>query len=314
MIKILFTNIGRRNYFIDFVNDLNKKGYKIKAFISDTSKTTSSFYVSKKVKKIITPKVSDGKLKYINVLLNVCKKNKINILIPLIDTELEILSQNQKKFEKIGTKVLVSENHLIKKMIDKKKSYYFFKQSSIKMPKTFFNLKKFDNKFPIIKKQVKGSASDNMEIIENKNQLKNFNPTKQMLQKFIVGDEYGVDILNDFSGKFVHCCIKKKISMRAGETDKAKIVNSKKIFYLSKVASNFLKHIGPADVDLILTSSGKVYFLDVNLRFGGGYPFTHLSGCNYLKLIIDMYLGKKLNLKFRNSNKTFMKGISIYSF
>ena len=40
------------------------------------------------------------------------------------------------------------------------------------MPKTFFNLKKFDNKFPIIKKQVKGSASDNMEIIENKNQLK----------------------------------------------------------------------------------------------------------------------------------------------
>ena len=76
------------------------------------------------------------------------------------------------------------------------------------MPKTFFNLKKFDNKFPIIKKQVKGIASDNMEIIENKNQLKNFNPTKQMLQKFIVGDEYGVDILNDFSGKFVHCCIK----------------------------------------------------------------------------------------------------------
>ena len=49
--------------------------------------------------------------------------------------------------------------------------------------------------------------------------------------------------------------------MRAGETDKAKIVNSKKIFYLSKVVSNFLKHIGPADVDLILTSSGKVYFL-----------------------------------------------------
>ena len=111
------------------------------------------------------------------------------------------------------------------------------------MPKTFFNLKKFDNKFPIIKKQVKGSASDNMEIIENKNQLKNFNPTKQMLQKFIVGDEYGVDILNDFSGKFVHCCIK-KISMRAGETDKAKIVNSKKIFYLSKVASNFLNTLG----------------------------------------------------------------------
>ena len=73
MIKILFTNIGRRNYFIDFVNDLNKKGYKIKTFISDTSKTTSSFYVSKS-KKIITPKVSDGKLKYINVLLNECKK------------------------------------------------------------------------------------------------------------------------------------------------------------------------------------------------------------------------------------------------
>ncbi len=97
MIKILFTNIGRRNYFIDFVNDLNKRGYKIKLFISDVSKITSSFYISKKVKKIITPKVSDGKEKYINTLLRECKKNKINLLIPLIDTELEVLSKYKKK-------------------------------------------------------------------------------------------------------------------------------------------------------------------------------------------------------------------------
>ena len=72
--------------------------------------------------------------------------------------------------------------------------------------------------------------------------------------------------------------------------------------------------MGLADIDLILTKNGEVYFLDFNLRFGGGYPFTHLSGCNYLKLIIDMYLGKKLNTKFNRANQTFMKGINIQSF
>ena len=314
MIKILFTNIGRRNYFIDFVNDLNKRGYKIKLFISDVSKITSSFYISKKVKKIITPKVSDGKEKYINTLLRECKKNKINLLIPLIDNELEVLSKYKKKFERIGTKVIISDNNLISKTIDKKKTFCHFANSKIKMPKTFFNLKNFNYIFPVIKKPIKGSASENIQIIRNKRELKNFNSSTQILQKFIHGDEYGVDILNDFSGNFVHCCIKKKISMRAGETDKAKIIYSKKILSLSKTVSNFLKHVGLADIDLILTKNGEVYFLDFNLRFGGGYPFTHLSGCNYLKLIIDMYLGKKLNTKFNRANQTFMKGINIQSF
>ena len=199
-------------------------------------------------------------------------------------------------------------------MINKRNSYNFIKNSNLKMPKSFFSLKQFDYVFPVIKKNIKGSASEGIKIIRNKEELKNFNPSTQMLQKIVRGIEYGIDILNDFSGKFVHCCIKKKIAMRAGETDKAVIVNSKKLVKLSKIISNLLKHIGLLDLDLILTKNGKIFLLDFNLRFGGGYPFTHQSGCNYLKLIIDMYLGKKLNYNFKNKYKTFMKGVSIQSY
>ena len=151
-----------------------------------------------------------------------------------------------------------------------------------------------------------------MSILLKKEDLNNFDPDQEMLQKFVFGQEVGIDILNDFSGKYVHCCAKSKISMRDGETDKARIVNNKKYVTLSKKISKIFKHIGPLDVDLIEDKKGNIFFIDFNPRFGGGYPFSHLAGCNYLKAIIDMYQNKNYRRIKSPKKITAMKGISLF--
>tara|TARA_Y100000590_G_C15725583_1_gene1015146 strand:+ start:1391 stop:2338 length:948 start_codon:yes stop_codon:yes gene_type:complete len=312
MIRILFTNSGRRTYLLNYCHKLTTKGYKIKIYASDTSYDVSSFYTNRHVKNFITPQVSDNEKSYLSKLFIICKKNKIDLLIPLIDPELKILSKNKDKFLKIGTNIVVSDYELVSKLIDKKKVDLFCRKNQIKYPKSYYNLRSFNNKFPVIKKKIIGSASVGLEIIKNKKKFKNINFKKNMLQKFIKGKEINLDILNDFAGNYVHSCAKLKISMRGGETDKAKILNQSKYTLLSKKISKTLKHIGPMDIDLIEDNSGNFYFIDFNPRFGGGYEFTRAAGCDYLKAIIDMHLNKKTTLPSKPKPITGMKGIQMY--
>ena len=100
--------------------------------------------------------------------------------------------------------------------------------------------------------------------------------------------------------------------MKNGETDKAKGVNSKKFIKIAKMLSRTFKHIGPMDIDFILTTKGKIYFIDFNPRFGGGYPITHLSGFNYLSALLNMSIGNKIYFKKKFEVNFFSKGISVY--
>ena len=310
--RILFSNSGRRTYLVEYCCDLIRQGYKLQLYVSDTNYATPTFYINRKIKKIITPHVKNNEKKYLSAILKVCKQNKIDLLIPCIDNELKILSKNKIKFKKIGTTVLVSNYELISNLVDKKKTEKYCFINKIKYPKSYYNLKTFNYKFPILKKEIQGSSSEGLEILKDKNDLKKLNFNKNILQKIIKGVEINLDILNDLNGKYLHSCAKLKLAMRAGETDKARILNQKKYTTLCRNISKKLKHIGPIDIDVIEDKKNNIFFIDFNPRFGGGYPFTHLAGCNYIKAIIDIFLKKKKNRIKLPKKIVGMKGISLH--
>ena len=97
-----------------------------------------------------------------------------------------------------------------------------------------------------------------------------------MLQLFIEGEEFGMDILNDLEGNFVHASFRKKDSMRAGETDKATTFFNQEFWELAISLSKLFKHIGIIDIDLIKENDTGRFIIDINPRFGGGYPFTFI--------------------------------------
>ena len=99
------------------------------------------------------------------------------------------------------------------------------------------------------------------------------------------GSEYGLDIINNLEGDFVNTIVKQKIAMRAGETDCAKVVENDTLYNIGKTISGQLKHIANLDVDVFFNGT-DAYVLEMNARFGGGYPFSHLAGVDLPKAIV----------------------------
>jgi carbamoyl-phosphate synthase large subunit len=182
------------------------------------------------------------------------------------------------------------------------------------VPKTWYSRNEIDKNCKIVLKRIKGSGSIDLKYYDSVEGVPLEVDHKFLFQENIEGIEYGMDILNDLSGKFVHCCVRKKIEMRAGETDKAEVIYSKELTEVAKKISLIFKHIGNLDIDFIIDKNKKVYFIDFNPRFGGGYPYTHMAGFNYLKAIIDFY--NKKEVKFSNKGKRViaMKGVEMFSY
>ena len=327
--NILFTCAGRRNYLLNYFREsLNGNGKIIAADMQITAPAMAVADIP-----VVVPDVYSKD--YVDVILEVCKREHVNAIFSLNDLELPVLASERERFDEAGVKLIVSDEKVIDICFDKHKTILFGKQLGIHLPKTFLTLDKAiddinnDNvRFPLVVKPRWGSASIGIEFPGTMEMLKLtfrlvslkisdsilFEVSKQdpdravMIQEKIDGTEYGLDILNDFSGRSVQVYVKEKLAMRAGETDKAVLRNKPDLEDLGFRIGNALGHIGNLDCD-IFENNGRYYLLEMNPRFGGGYPFSHMAGANYPSAIIAWLEGRLFDFKsfVKNFDQPFAK-------
>ena len=308
--NILLINPGRKDYIINYFLKLTKK-FKANLFLIDPDKNIASFAVSKKTKNYVSPKAKAKNYKLF--LRKFVTKKKIKIIFPFSEYELKTLSKDKKYYVDKGIYLVLSNSDVISICENKIKTGIFLKKIGINYPK-IIPFSKIKVNLPVIKKNIFGNSSKNQKIIRKFNDIPRKKDYGYFYQKYLNFQEYGMDILNDFDGNFLHCLARKKISMRAGDTDKAEIISSKKFSNLAKKISSKLKHVGNLDIDFLVNKK-KIYVIDLNPRFGGGYPFTHEYGYNYIKALIELSLNNKKKINFnlkKNKIKKFSKGITIY--
>lgn len=310
--NIFFTCAGRRTYLLNYFKENLSAGDKI---VAGDMQATAPALTAADI-KVKLPSVYDDN--YIDTLIEICKKHNIRLLISLNDLELPILAAHKDRFASIGTIVVVSDSQVIDACFDKWKTTEFAKSIDIDTPKTFISVNDaasaFESGFlnlPIIIKPRWGSGSIGIEIIYDAADLL---PTYRLLEKkvkrsilgkassedspiviqeFIPGTEYGIDIINDFNGHLASISIKQKLAMRAGETDKAVTVHNDEIYSICANISHNLKHIGNLDCDII-EHNGRYYLIDLNPRFGGGFPFSYVAGVNLPKAFISWANGNSV--------------------
>lgn len=314
--NILFTNAGRRSYLIEDALQLRRKySFLEDIYVSDTSNMTASMWVSKDVKRIITPRVSNDPDKYIEKLLNKSIKNEIDAIFPVMDFELPVLSKNKSKFKKRGIDVVVSDYRAIEKSFNKEKCYNICNKNRIKIPKTWYkNEVLSEDMLPIVVKRKKGSGSTDMKIIKKGDDFPGRVPSEYIVQEYVEGQEYGMDILNTIDGKFCHCCVRRKALMRAGETDKAEVIYNDRFFEAGKKIGKVFGHKGSMDVDFIVDEHGNMKFIDFNPRFGGGYPFTKAAGFDYLSAMIENIRGNEINFSRVGKKVAGAKGLKVFTY
>ena len=276
---------------------------------------------------IVVPEVySDN---YLEAILNICREEEINAILPLNDLELPILASSKNRFEKIGVTLILSDEKVVETCFDKFKTTRFCKKFNIIFPKTYMNfnqsidaIKNGAMTFPVVVKPRWGSASIGIEFPESFEELEMAYRTVKIkvskgvlyeaskkhlnnsviIQEKICGTEYGMDILNDFNGQPRQVYAKEKLSMRAGETDKAVLRRRPELEQLGMHIGLALGHFGNLDCD-IFECNGVYYLIEMNPRFGGGYPFSHLSGANYPAAICAWLMGHTYD--FKNFTKEY---------
>lgn len=197
--RILFTGVGRRIELLQaFRQAAGSLDVELKLHGADMAGTAPALAFCDYTRKIC--KMKDGE--YIPQLLEICRDDGIDLLIPTIDTDLLVLSQNAEKFESIGTKVLISKSEKIAVCRDKNKTANFFETYGLKAPVTVNDCENYTASYPCFIKPKDGSSSINVFKVKNELELKVYAEQVKdyVIQPFIEGTEYTVDIFCDCEG------------------------------------------------------------------------------------------------------------------
>lgn len=293
--NVLLLSSGTRNKIVQyFKKALAGNGNVI---CTDMSNLAPSIYEADKY--YIVPRMTAPG--YLDVILDICKKEKIDGVLSLIDPELSLLAENKEKFAVVGTTVIGSSYGLCEMSLDKFEMYKWLTDHGYKCAKSYMNKEEFyadveagKAQYPVFVKPARGSASIAISKVYDKETVELLFAHSEglMIQEFLDGQEIGADVYIDMiSGEVISIFTKKKIFMRAGETDKAESFKDDKLFELIKEFVSEAGYRGQIDID-IFDVNGEYYISEVNPRFGGGYPHAYESGADHMKLIINNLEGK----------------------
>jgi carbamoyl-phosphate synthase large subunit len=310
--NLLILSCGTRNKVVQYFKKAFEEYGDIIA--TDCSPYAPALYDADR--HYIVPRITEPG--YIDIIFDICKKENIKGVLSLIDPELSLIAQYEKKFNALGVTVIESSYELCERTLNKWEMYLWMKEHNYKCAKSYIDIDEFKKAvnggeitFPVFVKPAKGSASlsiakaYDMETVE----LLYSHGDYMMIQELMDGQEIGVDCYIDLiSGEVVSIFTKKKLVMRAGETDKAiSFVDDELFRQVEKfVTENGFR--GQIDID-IFEINGEYYFSEVNPRFGGGYPHAYACGADHMTLIRNNLMGKAnpKNIGNYDLNKVMMK-------
>jgi carbamoyl-phosphate synthase large subunit len=311
--NLLFTSAGRRGYLLRYFKAALAGNGSIHAANSDAM--ASAFLEADHT--VVTPVIHDAG--YIAFLLRYCAEHKIRAVVPLFDIDIPVLAASADRFRAIGVEPVVSSPEVAAVCNDKWATHQFLLRNGIGTPRTWLDLAEARSAlssgeldYPVIVKPRWGMGSIAVHVAFDAAELEVFHARVQrevqasylrheslatpesvvLIQERLGGVEHGLDVVNDLHGKHCATIVKRKLAMRSGETDSAATVDEPRLVELGAHLAGILQHRGNLDVDVFLDGD-KIHVLEMNARFGGGYPFSHLAGVDLPRAIVHWLQGEE---------------------
>ena len=287
MIKILFTGVGRRVELIQAFREaalvLNKE---LIIYGADMAGTAPALAFCDYARRVVS--MRDGG--YIDNLLQICREDAIDLIVPTIDTDLLALAEKKGLFEKNGTKVLISEPDKIRICRDKNNTSQFFVDCGLHAPMPVNNWKEYSEGYPAFIKPKDGSSSINAYKVDNDEELAVYAEQIEdyIVQPFVNGREYTIDVFCDWEGTPISIVPRERVQVRAGEVLKTRIVMDPQMIDEAKALCRAFLPCGPMTVQLIRDETGVDWFIEINPRFGGGSPLSMKAGARSAEAILHL--------------------------
>jgi carbamoyl-phosphate synthase large subunit len=312
-VNVLLTCAGRRSYLVEYFR-LALRGHGLVCAVDAAADAPA---LQDADRAAIVPPVDHAD--YTNVLREVCRGWQVGLLISLNDLELPRLSEETALFAEAGTVVVVSCPEVVEACFDKWRTYEFLSERGIRTARSYLSLEAArkalaigELSYPVTVKPRWGTASvgvasaqDDTEMGLAHELLQRWLPHSALagsssvdwqhcvlIQETLRGEEHGMDVVNDLAAHYVATFARRKLSMRAGETDRAITVDDTRLHKIGQTLGEQLGHVGNLDCD-VFVDGDDVAVLELNPRFGGGYPFSHLAGVDLPAALLAWARGER---------------------
>jgi carbamoyl-phosphate synthase large subunit len=303
-INILFTSIGRRVELVQAFrlayNSLELEGHIVGTDIDPLA--PALHHVDK---PYIVPRFTS--VDYLPTLLEICKQERIDIVFPLIDPDIPILSKYKTEFESVGAQLAVIDSDAAMITGDKWLTYQFFKNLELNTPASWLpnDVAFSESQYPLFIKPRSGSGAKDIFKISNARELEfllDYVPDP-IIQSFIAGSEITNDVICDLDGNVLDVVSRQRIEVRWGEVSKGVTIKNPEITDACIKITKSLPAIGPITVQCIM-QDGIPYFTEINPRFGGGIPLGIAAGSDSPRWLIMKFLGMQEKIPPAGSYKT----------
>ena len=302
----LMLSVGRRGELMKDFRASMEAGSRIIA--TDNSPYAPALYFADK--QYIVPRI-DNPI-YIDIILDICKKERVDVVTTFIDPEIMLLAENREKFTQMGVEVLAPYTETAKLCFDKYEMFKYMREKGIRTAMTwgtFDEVKKAidagEVSLPVFVKPRTGSGSVGARKVQDLETLHaafEQDPTL-IAQELMTGEgcfDLDADVYVDIiSHKPVSIFSKRKISTTIGGANKTISFKDEKLFSFAQEALSHFKFNGPIDADFFF-KNGEYYLSEVNPRFGGAYLHAYGAGVDFIKLIDKNLKGEENDVQVGN--------------
>lgn len=296
MITVLITSASRKVSLVKAFKEALKKEGGGKVIATENNPFSPALFFADA--HYLLPK--DSEKNFLGEVISICKKNKVNLIVPTRDEELVVFAKNKEKLHKEGVTVAVSPALSIAICQDKLKFFEFCQSNHIASPHVYNREDAKEGKLPyplFINGRV-SKASKNAFLVHNKKELEAYLAIieKPVIQEYLQGKEYTVDVFSDFEGNVVSIVPRERIKIFGGESFVSKTFNHKQLITESLRLAKALQLIGHSTIQCFFDGK-KVVFIEVNPRYGGAANLGFAAGANTPRFMVKLLKGKKLSPK-----------------
>lgn len=294
-VSILISSVGRRGQLIEcFRESLRALGVPAPILGVDCSVTAPAAYLTDK----FFPVPRCDAPEFLASILRICQDQHVSLLVPTIDTELAFYAAHKREFAEIGTTVAISTPETIEISADKTKTHQWLSLNGYPTVRQGFPEEVLERssgwKFPLVVKPRCGSASVGVQFVTSLEMLRLFAEERKdlIVQEHAVGREYTVNVLADKRGKCVAAVPHLRLEVRAGEVSKGVTVKHRGVMDLvSRMVEQLPGAYGPLNIQCFVAPSGDIQVVEINSRFGGGYPLAHKAGADFPRWMLEELFG-----------------------
>lgn len=280
---VLISSAGRRGALVESARmGLDALGTSGRVITADMSLLTAAGQLADANFQV----PASGDPAYIESMLALCERESVDLLVPTIDTELATLAEHRSDFASLGTTVSISDPECVAITADKISSSRWLSDNGFAVPAqhNFDEAIAGEHGWPLFFKPIRGSSSIGALRVDTPQDLETAAASWEgVVEELVEGAEYTVDVYVD-SGGVARCAVPRlRIATRAGEIAKGMTVRRTDVQELaSQIASRLPGARGTITVQIMDGQSGP-RVIEINPRFGGGYPLSWQAGVRYLE-------------------------------